>query len=449
MKGATKGWVGLAILVLVAGPTARAAEDPEPAVVEEILGVLSERGLIDSGEHDRLVARYHEQEAAAKKGLPRLQFYGDLRLRGEGFVYDEDPVAGHTPNRYRGRYRLRLGFDAGVTDYAIVHFRLASSEDDSRSNNISFGFKPDWGPGPIWIDRASLELKAPSRILPVENGRASLEAGRMANPFVWKQTRDVMLWDNDISPEGVAVRLGTEVASGVDVFFNGGYLIDDENSTSRDPHLIGTQLGATWEASPEWSLGARTTWYGFRSIDSNFICRGATGQNCNGSSGSTQGGGNIPDGLTGSPNGGTINVGELAAYATWRGLEGWPVTVWGDVAKNFSAESSEVFGDGSQPLAYMAGLQVGDRTNVVELGFSWLWVEANAFPSQFVESDWIDGMTNHRAAVFWVTRRIFPNTDLQALVSLQDAIEDDLPEFEDSVGRSDRVRFQTDLVIGF
>ena len=235
-------------LVLAAARPAAAA-DPEPSVVQEILGVLKERGLVDEGDYQRMVARYAASEKERQSLVPKLRFYGDLRLRGEGFVYDEDPVANHSPDRLRARYRLRFGADADVTDFATVHFRLGSSQGnangvgDPRSYNISFGFQPDWPGGQIYIDRANLELKAPSRWIPLERGSASLDIGKVGNPFQWKAIRDLMLWDPDISPEGVTLRLAGEAAQGVNVFFNGGWLVDQENAASKDPYLLGAQLG--------------------------------------------------------------------------------------------------------------------------------------------------------------------------------------------------------------
>jgi len=449
--------VGVAAFLVASLGMSRAATagdkpPPEPAVVEEILRVLNEKGLLDEEEYSRLTARYSASEQERKSLLPKLKFYGDLRLRGEGFVYDDN-----TPDQYRGRYRARLGVDAEVTDFAFVHFRIASSQTqknsppggDSRSENITFGYQPDWGPGPIYIDRAALELKAPAAWIPLSDGKASLEVGKMGNPFIWKPIRDLLLWDSDIAPEGAAVRVSGDVAKGFNVYFNGGYFIDDENAASRDPHLIGAQAGASYKATDHVLVGGRSTWYGFGSIDANFICRGVNGNNCNGSAGSTAAGGNIADGLTGSTDSGSINVGEFGAYTTISAFDDWPVTAWVDYAKNFSAESSVVYGSGSDGDAWNTGIVVGDRTKYLEIGFDYLYVEANAFPSQLIESDWIDGKSNREAYVFWLTRRIFANTDLQGLVSFGNAIDDSLPIYQNSVSGADRIRFQTDLSIAF
>jgi hypothetical protein len=450
--------VGVAAFLVASLGISRAATagdkpPPEPAVVEEILRVLNEKGLLDEDEYSRLTARYTAAEKERQSLLPKLKFYGDLRLRGEGFVYDDSD----TSDQYRGRYRARLGVDAEVTDFAIVHFRIASSQTqnnsppggDSRSENITFGSQPDWGPGPIYIDRAALELNAPAAWVPLSDGKASVEVGKMGNPFVWKPIRDLLLWDGDIAPEGAAVRVSGDVAKGLNVFFNGGYFIDDENSGSRDPHVIGMQAGASYKATDTFLVGGRSTWYGFRSIDANFICRGVNGNNCNGRPGSTVAGGNIADGLTGSTDDGEINVGEFGLYTTVSAFEDWPITAWVDYARNFSAESSALYDSGSDGNAWNTGIVVGDRKKYLEIGFDYLYVEANAFPSQLIESDWIDGRSNREAYVFWLTRRLFANADLQGLVSFGNAIDDSLPAYQNSVSGADRIRFQTDLSIAF
>ena len=51
--------------------------------------------------------------------------------------------------------------------------------------------------------------------------------------------------------------------------------------------------------------------------------------------------------------------------------------------------------------------------------------------------------------MFWLTRRLFANADLQGLVSFGDSIDDSLPAYQNSVSGADRIRFQTDLSIAF
>jgi hypothetical protein len=435
--------LGLAVLAAAWGAplgAAAAEQDPDASVVEEILGVLESRGLLEAGEHDRLVARYHEQQAERDSKLPRIRLSGDLRLRGEGFWYDEDDVA-DVSNRYRGRYRARIAADADVNDHMTAHVRLASGEGDNRSTNTSFGRRgPDFDQDPIFIDRASLEARAPEDWLPAGTTLA-LEGGKQPNPFLWKAARDLMLWDNDITPEGVAVRGRIALEGGFQVFANAAYLIVDENSSNSDPHLIGTQLGAEWADEPV-AAGVRATWYGFRSLDSAFVERGIDG-----TGGVTSAAGNLPGIIDGA---GDIDVGELGAYAAWKGVEGWPVTLFGYLSNNFSARSSSLTPEADdEGLGWSVGVEVGDKKHVVALGLAYMLLEANAFPSQFVDSDYLDGVTNRKGFWFWGSRQILPNTDFNVSLFVTDPVDDDLPDFADSVAGADRLRLQTDVVVGF
>src|SRR5690606_107646 len=216
----------------------------------------------------------------------------------------------------------------------------------------------------------------------------------------------------------------------------------DENSSRADPHLIATQLGAKLAPTPALTAGLRASWYGFRSLDSDFVQRGIDGTD-----GVTSSAGNLPGIIDGA---GDIDVAELGGYATWSGIEGWPITLFGYVANNFSARSSAATpAAGDEALAWAAGLQVGDPEHLVELGFAWMHVEANAFPSQFIDSNFLDGVTNREGFSIWGSRQILPNTNLNVSLFASDAIEDALPDFADSVEGSDRLRFQTDLVVAF
>lgn len=430
-----------ALLASFGGPADARAEDPEAPVVEEILGVLRERGLLDASEHDRLVTRYQEQEDERRRGLPRIRLSGDLRLRGEGFWYDEDEVA-DLSNRYRGRYRVRIAATADVNDHMTAFVRVASSEGDNRSTNVSFGRPgPDFDYDPIYLDRASLEIRAPEGWLPAGTSLVG-EGGKQPNPFLWKAAPDVMLWDNDIMPEGLALRARSELARELQVFANAGYFIVDENTSRSDPHLIATQLGAEITPAPAFAAGLRATWYGFRSLDGDFVQRGIDGTD-----GATASAGNLPGIIDGA---GDIDVGELGGYATWKGVEGWPITVFGYLANNFSARSRSLTpAAGDEALAWAAGLEVGDRKHVVSLGFAWMHIEANAFPSQFIDSDFLDGVTNRDGFAFWGSRQILPNTNFNVSLFVSDAIEDALPDFADSVDGSERLRLQTDVVVSF
>lgn len=423
-------------LVLGAGPApARAGEDTP--VVADILDVLAERGLIDEAEHERLAAKNAAWEAEQEGWMPAIEWSGDFRFRHESFWFDRDALGAERDNRYRIRYRFRLAGKARVNEWADIVFRLASGDNDQRSTNQTLGSGPDFDTDDIRLDLAFARLTAPAELLPVPNGKAVLELGKVPNPFVWDVGKDFMLWDHDITLEGASLRLASEPTDRVSLFANLGYYIDDENSRAKDPHFFAAQLGAEGRMAEDLTLGGRATWYEFRSVDAAFVGRQA-------------GTGAVPDGLTGDVAGDqALRVVEAAAYLTWALHEAWPVTLYGDWARNLAAADSALFpGAADEDTAWGVGVEVGDKKRYVELGAGWWHIEANAFPSQLIDSDLFDGFTNREGFAVYGTRQLFRNTDLSLTVFVGDEIEEGLA-FASSVGDAERVRMQADLKFKF
>jgi hypothetical protein len=129
---------------LVTSRTAQAGEKPppEPAVVEEILRVLNEKGMLTrtvQPPHRAL----HRLREGAQSLLPKIKFYGDLRLRGEGFGTTRIHRR-RDAQQFRGRYRATRRRRRGHRLRAGA-FRIASGR-TIRGENTTFGFKPDWAP---------------------------------------------------------------------------------------------------------------------------------------------------------------------------------------------------------------------------------------------------------------------------------------------------------------
>ena len=154
------GLLALSGAVALAG-SARAADDE--SVVQEVLGILKERGIVDQQEYERLALKNASYEKSrATSFLSKIQWSGDMRLRMENFWYDEDELGNEQDNRARFRYRLRVGALAPINDYVDAGFRLASGEDDLRSTNQSAGRNDeDFDPDSIFIDQAFVTFKAP------------------------------------------------------------------------------------------------------------------------------------------------------------------------------------------------------------------------------------------------------------------------------------------------
>ena len=444
MRTSRIGWVCVAIAALgLAGPAGAEGEAP---VVADILEVLKQRGLVDQGEYQRLAAKNATYEKEQASWAPKIAWSGDFRFRHETFWFDEDAAGAEKPDRTRLRYRFRLKGELEVNEWADVVFRMVSGDFDNRSTNQTLGGNgPDFDTDEILLDLAFARLRAPSDWVPLEGGKLSLEMGKVENPFVWKQGKDFMLWDHDITLEGVQVLLASKPAEGTELFANGGYYIIDENSSTRDPHFWALQAGARQELAEDVTLGARATWYEFRSIDSSFNARGATG-----AGGVTAGGGNIADGLNGDIAGDPFSVIEAAAYIEYAGVENWPILLYGDYSRNTQAEDSALFpGASQQGSAWGIGVEVGDKKKYVTLGTGYWHIEANAFPSMFIDSDLFDGFTNRKGWAIYGSRTILKNTDVNLTLFISDEIKDLLPPFATSVASAQRMRLQADMVFKF
>lgn len=440
-------WLAALLVALAGFPVAARAADPDGSVVNEILGLLKERGIVDDAEYERLAAKNKAYEQKQETRLPKLSFYGDARLRYEGFRYDPQDGTAAPADRDRARYRIRLGAMAEINDHVSAGLRLASGEDDNRSANVSFGNRVDFAPDRIFLDQGWIQFRPFTKeSMPLEGGTLSITAGKVANPFRWNVGPDYMLWDADITPSGVSLELGARPFSNLRWFANAGYFIIQENSATSDPHMTAAQVGAELTPIADLALGGRVSWYGFQSLNASFLARGVDSSTAAPPTPATKAGGNLPGGLTGDPTGGSANVGETSLYVTWKGIEDWPITAFADFSENFDAAATP--GAGKNELAYGAGVELGDKARWVRLGAGWWHLEANAFPSQFVDSDLLDGFTNREGWTFYAVRQLFKSTDLKVELFGSGPIREG-SAFATSVAGSDRLRFRTDIDVKF
>jgi hypothetical protein len=451
-RGECAVWAAWVLAGVLLGAPALAAEDEN--VVGEVLEILKERGLVDDQEYERLSLKNaaYEQQHESEGFMSRIEWSGDMRLRLENFWYDRDPVADEQ-NQTRGRYRLRLKGVVPINEYVKAGFRFASGQEakgqsgrnagDPRSTNRTLGRDNDFGNDGVYIDQAYITLKAPGDWLG-EASKLSVTGGKMSNPFTWKNGKDYMIWDHDITPEGVGGKLEYRPSELWTLFANAGYFIDDENSSSRDPHVLGLQGGFGFDASEDVELGGRLSWYEWASLDDDFLMRGASFGNTL----FTDAMGVVHSGLTDD----SISAGEISAYVRYNGIEDWPLLVYGSFAQNFDAESlfDPVTGDsaGDEDTGWGVGAEIGDKKKYVKVGVGYYQLEANYIPAMMFDSDLTDGVTNRKAWTLYFSRQILADTDLSVTFFKSNDLERG-PLFATSVAGSDRYRLQTDLQVKF
>ncbi|MCZ6766446.1 MAG: putative porin [bacterium] len=380
---------------------------------------------------------------------PVLRFSGDLRGRWETFRFSEDETGSKKDRRARIRYRLRLDMRARLNTRAAVKIRLGTGDTDTRSGNQTIGSPVDFGPNEIDVRRAYLVFTPfENGKLPNRDGHWAFQFGKVANPFVWKHSKDVLLWDHDINPGGISTTFDLAFADGASVLYvnAAGFVISETSSGSKDPYMAVAQVALKQNLGSRFKAGIRGTWYNLGDLDSLFIVRGAVGK-AGDSTAVTTGGGNIPDGLTGDVNGGSMNVIETTLYVTMPGT--WPVTVFGGYSTNLDAQASQLTTAGEDNVGYNIGAEVGDEKKNVLVGGGYYYLEANAFPSQFIDSDVLDGFTNRKGFLAYLSRQIMSRTTFALTFLHSDAIETTLPDYGPSVKDSERFRTQVDLVYAF
>lgn len=436
--------VGLALLLgLSFCVPAFAAADDE--VIQEVLGILKERGIVDNARYTELMSKNETYSQKHDKLLGRIELSGDMRGRFENFRYNQDAAGKTRSDRSRMRYRLRLKAKAEINRYIDAVFRIASGGGDPRSTNNTLGNGPDFMADPISIDMAYLQFNAPEEWLPAT--KATLRFGKTPNPFTWKEGKDYLVWDHDLNPEGAGVQLAARPEENLELLLNTGYFILTENSTSKNPSLFGLQAAAIYDVSQDFQMGVRSSWYKFSALDPAFFA----------GPGRAVAFGNIPDGLTnGAPtrrNDGA-NVVSATAFVRWNGIEEWPILVTGQFVRNLDAASSGLLSraPGAEDTGWGASVEVGDKRKWVKAGLGYYHEEANYFPAQLTDSDLFDGFTNRRGWTLYLSRQIFANTDLDFTMFKSDAIRESLPDFAASTlggATGSRFRFQADIVVKF
>ena len=192
----TLRWTLILALAAALGPVLRA----DTAALEERIRQLEQQLAAQQAVLDQLKAEVRQQaggqpqsaaEAVQKevakelgtRGLSRIKFSGDSRLRYDSIYYEDEAIADRQGFRLRARVKLETDLGHGVKGV----FRLASGMakavpgwdfgSDSISTNQTFTDSFD-GKG-IWLDQAYLAWTPP------ELGRhVTLGGGKFQNPWI-------------------------------------------------------------------------------------------------------------------------------------------------------------------------------------------------------------------------------------------------------------------------
>ena len=76
-----------------------------------------------------------------------------------------------------------------------------------------------------------------------------------------------------------------------------------------------------------------------------------------------------------------MQVTDVRGWAEFNGVNGWPMTVYGNFVKNHTAKNTTGYNAGKEDIGWSAGLQMGDKSKNVQLSAAYFVLEANATPA--------------------------------------------------------------------
>src|SRR3546814_853533 len=174
--------------------------------------------------------------------VPGLDVSGDMRVRQEwNFVDGRD--------RSRSAVRARLRATYKIDDHFAVGARIATGDpDDPNSTDVTLGnFVDDFQ---VSLDQAWIRYT---------NGGLTAHAGKFAQQF----QRTDMLWDGDVSPQGVAVAYGANLGK-ARVDARGLWFVIDEASVARDSDMLGGQLAFAAPLGSGFKAGLTGSYFHYR-----------------------------------------------------------------------------------------------------------------------------------------------------------------------------------------
>ncbi|MFC3712974.1 putative porin [Sphingoaurantiacus capsulatus] len=301
----------------------------------------------------------------------RLDVSGDFRLRQEFNWSDADGR-----DRSRSVLRARLRASYAVNDIFTVGAQLSTGDpDDPNSTDMTLGeFVDDLN---VSLDQAYVRAKV---------GDLTVTGGKFANPF----RRTDLVWDGDVSPQGVAAAYSTKLGDAkLDV--RAMYFLVNEVVAGRGSDMLGGQLGITAPIG-DWSAELAAGYYDYR-------LRSVAGSDA----------GDLRSNLL-RPNGtylSDFNLGNVIAGLIYKGLGAqWPVGLVGEYVHNYGAA---VDADDGYSVELFAG-RASSRGDW-RLGYNYAVAENDAVLAAFGQDNF--GLaTNYRLHALSLDHVVYENTIL-------------------------------------
>jgi hypothetical protein len=453
----------VAVLALAGTQTAKAQGG------DAILDMLTKKGVITQKEANDVRSQMDTQTAQAvelhNKGkfsswLDSVTFSGDFRLRAEDFMFEDYR---NTTDRLRFRYRLRLGMDFQYQDWAKVTLRLASGEaapGDPVSTNQSMTdtFKKK----PLTIDAAYVTIQPPGW------NWIKVMGGKMDIPTWQPKFNSPMVYDFDVTPEGVAEQLqyvfGDKQQYRVFGEFGQYILKEISSNNSREPYVVDLQAGIEAKFGGDYAKNPKlkTTVAGGYFFTHNLKNTGyAFGDSPN--TGNANGSGSSTNNYFADFSV-LYGRGEIAYELSSKPFLGTPslLTLCGEVDFNMknayeNLTSSGQTLDKDQRLGWTAQLAFGNAKKKGEwqVAYQYKYMQADAVWDALTDSDWGTGGTDRQGHVVKGTYCFADWWQMNCTMFITHKISDRANSGHNTVGAiganhgQDMMRLQVDSVFKF
>lgn len=291
--------------------------------------------------------------------IPGLDVSGDMRVRQEWNVVDGR-------DRSRSAVRARLRATYRIDDHFAVGTQIATGDpDDPNSTDVTLGnFVDDFQ---VALDQAWVRYT---------NGGLTAYAGKFPQQF----QRTDMLWDGDVSPQGIAAAYGANLGK-ARIDARGIWFVIDEASVARDSDMLGGQLAFSAPLASDFKVGLTGSYYHY--------CLGSVaGADAGDFRGNLLSGGRYVSDFHLIEGIGTLN---------WTGpAPRWPLSFTADYVHNTGAA---VAGDTAFNLEFAAGRTA--RPGDWRLAYNYSEVEVDSVLAAF-SHDNIDLSTNYRLHGFGI-----------------------------------------------
>ena len=250
----------------VEAPPVTAPQPDNTAEIERLRKVMLEEQEVIANCMKRIDDLEKTKTSQDKAGINNVKLNGDFRYRFEDIHTDpgtfntvgvRGPLskADQTKNRIRHRLRLRLGFEWTVNDEVTVGGRLATTMNGdpiSTNQTLTDAFSKK----AIWLDTAYFDYH------PKAVPGLKVRGGKMDNPF-YVPGKTQMVWDHDLTPEGLAVSYTNTMTSSptgpeyrevpLELAATAAYFLVQERSIDVETQMFGVQGTAKYNFAEDGS----------------------------------------------------------------------------------------------------------------------------------------------------------------------------------------------------